>query len=123
MSVQQQLAELVEKAEGLLGDLANRQPKEVVNEETTINAGATKEYDLQTLLGANYAKYDMTEVHRKVTVKDPVAGSPTVNMFIGAEGVATVALRLDRYLRITNNYETNLVFRVTLSVPQKPITA
>lgn len=80
--------------------------------------GASAVYDLQTLLGANHALYDKKRVKVTTRVKDIIAGSPTLNMYINGESVIIIAVDAERYVRIFNQHTASLNVLISIDVPK-----
>lgn len=87
-----------------------------VKEYRDIDAGASAEYDLQTLLGAAAVNYDLSTAEIAVRVRDTNAASPTYNAYINPEAVVTYGLRDERYVVIANQFDTAMNFHVKVLV-------
>lgn len=90
----------------------------IVDAKPTLIAGATQEYDIQTLRPDDFAKLDMSRAVVQVWVKDTVVGSLTKDMFINADGVATYGIRANRYFDLINEFTGPLDFYVRVMVPE-----
>lgn len=101
-------------------DLLANVNKRAVSESITLAAGANKEYDLQTLLGATHATYDKDSAFVDVRVKDTIAGSATLNMFINSEAMIVYAIRANRYVRVLNITDAAVDLHVRVDVPRLP---
>lgn len=110
----------VDTAVATLAALVKHVPKRIVGEFVTVAAGGNKEYDLQTLLGAQHAVFDKDAALVNVRVKDTVAGSPTLNMYINSEAMITHAVRANRYVRVLNQTDASLDLYIGVSVPRLP---
>lgn len=83
--------------------LTQQQTTMIVNDNTTIAAGAYKEYDLWTATGSSvYSSCDFAGAAVMVRMLDKAAGSPTLNAYVNAEAYITQALSGGRYLRLYN---------------------
>ena len=79
--------------------------------EQTILAGQFVEIDSQTHFGS----IDARNVLVDLKVKDTVTTSETYNMWLSGNNLSTVAIRANRYIRIYNEYTTNLTFYIALT--------
>ncbi|MNE92340.1 hypothetical protein D3C80_1900520 [compost metagenome] len=96
-------------------------PKRIASEFATVAAGANKEYDLQTLLGASHAAFDKDAARVSVRVKDVAGGSPTLNMYINSETSSIVtAIRANRYVRVLNSGAGSADLHIRIDVPRLP---
>lgn len=93
--------------------------KRVVKEEVTLATGATKAYNLASILATNAALYDIAYSDVFVKVKDPDSTSPTYGYFISAEAIALIGLKDTGEVLIKNLYESTLTFQVNIAVPRK----
>jgi len=87
-----------------------------VKEYVDIAAGVTQSYDLEVLLGAAAADFDLSSAEIVVSVKDTNATSPTYNAYINPEAVATYGLLDERYVVIANQFDTTMNFHVKVLV-------
>jgi len=101
-----------------VSNLAKSTPKRVTSELVNIAAGAFKEYDMQTVLGAKHAIFDKDAPTVVVRVKDAVAGSATLGMYINSEAMVLVAVRASRYVRVINLSDTAQDLYVGITVPR-----
>jgi hypothetical protein len=85
-----------------------------VNESTTVPIETTVEYDLQTLVGVNFAGYDLKGASITFRFKDTDALSPTLDSYRSASSNVYTALRQDRYVQIVN--KTGAVVEVFIKV-------
>lgn len=92
-----------------------------VNEYVTIANDAVQQYDLQTILGASFADYDLKTAEISLRVKDTNATSPTFDAYVNAEGVAVYGVLSERYVVISNQSGSSLDFYVKVLV--HPVTA
>ena len=92
--------------------------KNVVNEYIDIAANGFLEYDLVTLLGDNYALYDIKLAKVFVRAKDTTIGSPTLNMYIDADSVITTAIGSERYVKIYSHYDQVIKLSICIDVPK-----
>lgn len=97
---------------------AIRQPS-IVHEQITLAAGANKDYNLATLLGANAGTYDMRSVLINARILDTDAGSPTQNFYINSEPLITTGVNAAGLVRINNAHTASLTVFVTISKPSK----
>lgn len=79
--------------------------------ELSIGAGSHNEIDVWTIFDSGY---DARKCLVKLRVLDTTSDSPTRNMYIDADAVATVAIRENRYLRVINNYSSTLQFSIMI---------
>ena len=79
--------------------------------EQTIAKGTYYEYDTNTDFGTIEARKLLVDVK----VKDTIVGSDTENMWIDGNNLCTIAVRDNRYIRIYNEYETDLSFYIALT--------
>jgi hypothetical protein len=110
----------VDNALTLVSGLMKHVHKRTVSEFVTVAAGANKEYDLQTLLGASHAAFDKDAARVSVRVKDAVSGSSTLNMYINSEAMVVNAVRANRYIRVLNISDASLDLHVRIDVPRLP---
>jgi hypothetical protein len=101
-----------------VSNLAKSTPKRVTSELVNIAAGAFKEYDMQTLLGAKHAIFDKDAATVVIRVKDAVAGSATLGMYINSEAMVIYAVRGSRYVRVINLSDTAQDLYVGVTVPR-----
>lgn len=73
-----------------------------VNEYTTLAVDALQQYDLQTILGAEFANFDIKTAEISVRVMDTDAGSPTYQAYVNAEAVVVYGVKDERYILISN---------------------
>lgn len=76
-----------------------------------IAASAFHEIDTWTAFGANT---DARGLMVSVKVLDSDSSSPTFNMWINSESVATVAIRDQRYVRVFNDFTSSLDFHISI---------
>lgn len=93
--------------------------KNVVKETITLASGASKSYNLATLLGSAASAYDFARTEVRVRVKDTDATSATNGFFIGAEAVAVTGTKTTGEVKIVNLYEASAEFQVTIDVPRQ----
>ena len=62
-----------------------------------------------------YSSYDLYKKNIKLLVKDNDSSSTTYNMFIGAEGVATIAYKDEHNLIISNQANAKLDFKILIN--------
>ncbi len=79
--------------------------------EQDIVKGTYTEIDTVTYFGV----VDARKVYVDVKVKDTVTGSDTLNMWIDGNNLCSIAVRDNRYIRIYNEYETDLSFYIALT--------
>lgn len=106
----------------LEGQLAEVDAYEVtvpVNEYVTLAAGATKEYDIQTMLGAFVANYDIKTADVVLRAKDTNSASPMFDVYANAEGIATYGIRDERYVVIANQSAASAQLYVKVTVKPK----
>lgn len=77
-------------------------PSVTVKETINLAIDQLKQYDLQTLLGTNASKYDLSNVDIEVRVKDTIAGSPTLGAFVNAHSYVVYGVKDNRYVLISN---------------------
>jgi hypothetical protein len=97
---------------------AIRQPS-IVHEQITLAAGANKDYNLATLIGATSGTYDMRSVLISAKILDTDSGSPTYNFYINSEPLITTAVNAAGLVRLNNSHNTSLTVFVTISKPSK----
>lgn len=93
--------------------------KNVVKETITLASGASKSYNLATLLGDAASAYDFARTDVQVRVKDTEAASATNGFFIGAEAVMVSGTKTTGEVKIVNLYEASAEFQVAIDVPRK----
>ena len=93
--------------------------KNVVTETITLASGASKSYNLATLLGSASNAYDFARINVQVRVKDTEAASATNGFFIGAEAVVVSGTKTTGEVKIVNLYEASAELQVTIDVPRK----
>lgn len=93
--------------------------RNVVTETITLASGASKSYNLATLLGSAASAYDFSRTDVQVRVKDTEAASATNGFFIGAEAVVVSGTKTSGEVKIVNLYEASAEFQVTIDVPRK----
>ena len=79
---------------------------------------AERTYDLQTLVGASHALYDLDGVQATVRVIDPSIGA-TNDMYVDAGAFVTVSLAEGRYLKLQNKYAGTLNVYIRLAVAKR----
>lgn len=95
---------LLAKVMSNLRRVTRQQTTMLVSDNTTIAAGAFKEYDLWTATGgAVYGSCDFAGAAVTVRMLDENVVSPTHDAYVNAEAYITTALSGDRYLRLYNN--------------------
>ncbi|MNY18516.1 hypothetical protein D3C86_1518980 [compost metagenome] len=87
-----------------------------VNEYISISDVVTKEYDLQTMMGAEFANYDIKTAEISVRVLDETVGSPTIGTYVNAESVAVYGVRNERHVVVSNQSGTPRDFYVKVLV-------
>ncbi|MNG21539.1 hypothetical protein D3C84_1059180 [compost metagenome] len=90
-----------------------------VNEYVTLAAGVVKEYDLQAILGAFVANYDIKTAEIVVRVKDANSASPMYNVYANAEGIVSYGIRDERYLVVANQSAASQAVYVKVTVKHK----
>lgn len=93
--------------------------KNVVKETITLASGASKSYNLATLLGDAASAYDFARTDVQVRVKDTEVASATNGFFIGAEAVMVSGTKTTGEVKIVNLYEASAEFQVAIDVPRK----
>lgn len=73
-----------------------------VNEYVTLTVDQVKQYDLRTLLGTDYAKFDLKTAVITVRAKDTNPASPLFNVHANAEALISYGLRDERYVMVVN---------------------
>lgn len=73
-----------------------------VNETITIAVDAVRQYDLQTLMGANFTSYDIKTAEIGIRVKDTNPASPLYNAYANAEAFVSYGLKDNRYVIVAN---------------------
>lgn len=63
----------------------------------------------------DFGVIDARKIYVDVKVKDTVVGSDTENMWIDGNNLCSIAVRDNRYIRIYNEYETDLSFYIALT--------
>lgn len=88
-----------------------------VSEQVTLASGVTKQYDLQTLLGASYASYDLMSADITVFAKDTNPASPLYNSFANAQALVVYGIKDGRYVVVANQSgaSIDLVVKVLVS--------
>lgn len=87
-----------------------------VNETVTLASGVTKQYDLQTLLGANYTTYDLSSAAIRVLAKDTNPASPLYNGYANAEGLVVYGIKDGRYVLVANQSGASIDLHVKVLV-------
>ena len=90
-----------------------------VNEYVTLAAGVVKEYDLQAILGAFVANYDIKTAEIVVRVKDANSASPMYNVYANAEGIVSYGIRDERYVVVANQSAASQAVYVKVTVKHK----
>lgn len=93
------------------GKVPYAQVKGPVASTQVVAATAFYEYDSWADFGANY---DAKTLLISVKVLDGDNTSPTYNMYINSEAVATVAVKDSRYIRVYNDFTASLTFHVSV---------
>jgi len=96
-------------------------PSVTVKETLNMTIDQVKQYDLQTLLGVNAAKYDLTNVDVEVRVKDTVTGSPTLGAFVNAQAYVVYGVKDNRYVIVAN--ESGKAIECYVRVMIEPVSA
>lgn len=87
----------------------------LVHEDNFTQAvGASKTYNLATILGTNASKYDMTKIKVTAEVMDTVVGSVTLGYWIAADAVTTVGTKTTGAAIVVNNYDAAVQLRVRI---------
>lgn len=73
-----------------------------VNETVTIAVDAVRQYDLQTLMAANFALYDIKTAEICVRAKDTNPASPLLGAYANAEAFVSYGLKDNRYVIVAN---------------------
>lgn len=97
---------------------AIRQPA-IVHEQFTLTAGANKDYNLATLLGASAGTYDLRSSLITARMLDTDSASPTFNFYINAEPLITTGVNAAGLVRISSSHNASLTVYVTISKPSK----
>lgn len=87
-----------------------------VNELVTLATGVTKQYDLQTLLGANSAAFDLSSATVRVFAKDTNPASPIYNGYANAEGLVVYGIKDNRYVIVANQSGASIDLHVKVLV-------
>ena len=87
-----------------------------VNELLTLASAATKQYDLQALLGVNYTNYDLSSATIRVLAKDTNPASPIYNGFANAEGLVVYGIKDGRYVLVANQSGASIDLHVKVTV-------
>lgn len=84
--------------------LATIKPQTImpVNEAVTIAADTPRQYDLQTLMAANFANYDIKTAEICVRVKETNPASPLLGAYANAEAYVSYGLKDNRYVIVAN---------------------
>lgn len=92
--------------------------KTVINDTFPLSVGATKTYNVATLLGTQASAYDLTQMRIQLLVKDDKVGSPTNSYYIIAETVAAVGVKPNGDVMVANLYEAAAEFKLLVDVPK-----
>ena len=84
---------------------------DTVFSEQLISTGQYIEIDAHTHFGS----IDARNVLVDLKVKDTTTTSETYNMWLSGNNLSTVAIRANRYIRIYNEYSSNLTFYIALT--------
>ena len=100
-----------------MGSPGNSSSATVVSEQVTLAAGITKQYDMQTLLGANYNRYDLMSAEITVFAKDTNPASPIYNGYANAQALVVYGIKDGRYVIVANQSgaSIDLVVKVVAS--------
>lgn len=84
--------------------LATIKPQTImpVNEAISIAADTPRQYDLQTLMGVNFANYDIKTAEICVRVKETNPASPLNGAYANAEAYVSYGLKDNRYVIVAN---------------------
>lgn len=89
----------------------------VISETITIAANGTKDYNLNTILGAALNAYDLKTANINVTVLDNTQGSPTQGMYINSEAVLVIGQSQNyRNIKIHNARDVSVSQRVDVTI-------
>lgn len=103
-----------------MGSPSNPVPVVPVSELITLATGATKQYDLQTLLGPTYASFDMKGADIVVLYKDTNPASPLYNGYANAEALVVYGLKDTRYVIVANQSGAPIDLSVKVLVSPLP---
>lgn len=115
-----QLQKLFLRLASALRSLIAVERKNVIQYNGTIPVGGTQEFNVKTLMGADWASYDMTRVLIDVRVLDTDAASPTNGYFVGADAVCATGFKPTGEIRIANLYENPVNVWITVDIPKIP---
>lgn len=102
--------------EGSLIELTVEETTVSVNEYINLPAGATKEYDLLTLLGSFASDFDIKTAQVLVRFKDTNSASPMFDCYTNAEGIVSYGIRGERYVVIANQSAAAAALYVKVTV-------
>lgn len=100
-----------------MGSPGNPASTSVVSEQVTLASGATKQYDMQTLLGAKYTTFDLMSAEITVFAKDTNPASPLYNGYANAQALVVYGVKDGRYAIVANQSgaSIDLVVKVVVS--------
>lgn len=100
-----------------MGSPGNPSAVTVVSEQVTLASAATKQYDMQTLLGAAYGTYDLMSAEITVFAKDTNPASPLYNGYANAQALVVYGVKDGRYVIVANQSgaSIDLVVKVVVS--------
>lgn len=103
-----------------LSAVSGQQSVTIAREVFTLAKAGTRQYDMKTLVGANFAKYDLVNPRVTLRVKDSDTTSTTTGMYIGADAVSVTAVN-GNSLVVTNLADSSMDF--TIRVDLQPLPA
>lgn len=110
-----------EMAAAVISLVDQRTAKQLVSETATVAVGASKAYNLATLLGAEAALYNLVGAVVTVRVKDTAVDSPSTGQYISAEATVTVGISDEGVVTLYNRHNVVVDLYVKIDVVRKPV--
>lgn len=82
---------------------------------------ATANYDLNTMLGDEVGKYDLTKMKVEAYIQDSDSASPTYGYLVNAEAVVALGWKLEGQVRVANMHSSMIDVLLFFTVPLKPL--
>lgn len=99
--------------------VSSQQSLTIARELFTLAKAGTRQYDMKTLAGANFAKYDLVNPRVTLRVKDTDSTSTTTGMYIEAGAVAVTAVNANS-LVVTNLADSGMDFTIRVDLQPLP---
>lgn len=90
-----------------------------VNEYVTVAVDAIKQYDLSTILAAQFAKHDIKSAEIVVRAKDTNGASPMNGAYANAEAFVSYGVKDERYIVVANQSGASIDLYVKVTVQAK----